>query len=326
MHLIPSCERRIEGTNTIALMSNGVMDTFKFATILCLAISCLAVAQDSNTTSEGTIPVSTQALLNGVKRPESRTVIKAVVMVICRKDNSKGTGFIVSPGWMIVTNNHVVKTCTAGELEITASATNDPIKLEDMKPDPNRDLAVLCTDKALPFGLVPAGDEHPPIETEVETWGYPLNYESRAPILSRGYVAGYSRDVMPAERGGTGVPVNRLIINGAFNPGNSGGPLIDRTTGRVIGVVVEKWTLWSPLIETAINGFAHPRGMMGGTFSRTDASGKVVGVSDQEVISEVIKEFYQQSQVMIGNAISISELNAFLKPKRGESPVCGSHQ
>jgi hypothetical protein len=194
----------------------------------------------------------------------------------------------------------------------------------DIKPDPNRDLAVLCTDKALPFGLVPAGDEMPAVETEVETWGYPLNYENRAPIFSIGYVAGYSRDILPAERGGTGVPVNRLIVNGAFNPGNSGGPLIDRPTGKVIGVVVEKWTLWSPLIETAITGFAHPRAQIGGTFSRADADGKLVTVSDSEVISHVLKEFYEQSQVMIGNAISISELNAFIKPKSGEAFLCGN--
>jgi Trypsin-like peptidase domain len=296
------------------------MDTFKFAAILCFAMSPLVFSQNSNG-----IPVSTQVLLKGVKRPESKAVIRAVVMVVCRKDNSKGTGFVLSPGWTIVTNDHVVKTCTPGELEITPSATNEAVKLVNMKADPNRDLVVLCTDKALPFGLVPAGDEHPAVETEVETWGYPLSYENRAPILSIGYVAGYSRDVLPAERGGTGVPVNRLIINGAFNPGNSGGPLIDRSTGKVVGVVVEKWTLWSPLIETAINGFAHPKGGFGGNFSRKDASGKVVSLLDSEVISEVLKEFYQQSQVMIGNAISISELNAFIKPKAGEAPLCGNH-
>jgi hypothetical protein len=68
------------------------------------------------------------------------------------------------------------------------------------------------------------------------------------------------------------------------------------------------------------------RGVIGSTFSRTDANGKVVGVSDQEVISDVIKEFYEQSQVMIGNAVSISELNAFLKLKHNEAPLCGSHQ
>jgi hypothetical protein len=98
------------------------MDTFKFAMILCFAMSSIALSQDPNTSSESRIPISTQLLLKGVKRPESKTVIKAVVMVVCRKDSSKGTGFILSPGRMIVTNDHVVKTCKAGELEITSSA------------------------------------------------------------------------------------------------------------------------------------------------------------------------------------------------------------
>lgn len=183
-------------------MSNTPMHALKIATILCFAMSSLAFSQNSNSTSADSIPISTQVLLNGVKRAESKTVIKAVVMVICRKDGSKGTGFILSPGWMIVTNSHVVKSCRAGELEIIPSAINDTIKLADMKMDSNRDLAVLCTEKALPFGLVPAGDEHPAVETEVETWGYPLSYENRAPILSIGYVAGYSTALPSKERGG----------------------------------------------------------------------------------------------------------------------------
>jgi S1-C subfamily serine protease len=301
------------------------MNTIKSVTIVFIAASCVALAQDTSAPSNNSIPVSTQALLDGVKRTESKTVIKAVVMIVCRKDNSKGTGFILSPGWMIVTNSHVVKTCTAAELEITPSATNENIKLADLKSDRNRDLAILCTNKAAPFGLIPASEEHPPIETEVETWGYPLKYENRAPILSRGYVAGYSNDIMPPERGGTGVPVNRLIINGAFNPGNSGGPLVDRTTGKVIGVVVEKWTLWSPFIEMAINGLAHSSMQTGGGFSRTTADGKTEMVSNEAVISAVISEFYEQSQVMIGNAISVSELNAFVRAGQDGSPLCGTH-
>src|ERR1700722_10349620 len=106
-------------------MSNTTMDAFRYAAILYFALSPSAFSQNSNSTSESSIPISTQVLLKSVKRQESKTVIKAVVMVVCRKDNSKGTGFILSPGWMIVTNNHVIKTCTAGELEITASASND---------------------------------------------------------------------------------------------------------------------------------------------------------------------------------------------------------
>jgi hypothetical protein len=118
-------------------------------------------------------------------------------------------------------------------------------------------------------------------------------------------------------------PVKRLIINGAFNPGNSGGPLIDRSTGKVIGTVVEKWTLWSPQIQVAIRGFSHPAIATGGTFNRTNAQGQRESVSDQVVLSSVLDEFYKESQVMIGEAISVAELKAFLREKRKDL-ACGS--
>jgi hypothetical protein len=103
--------------------------------------------------------------------------------------------------------------------------------------------------------------------------------------------------------------------------------MIERTTGRVIGVVVEKWTLWSPKIELVINGFEHPKGGMlnFGNFSYIGANGQRVDESEQEAIASVLKEFYEQSQVMIGNAISVSELNAFIKPGRDGVPICGRH-
>jgi hypothetical protein len=83
-----------------------------------------------------------------------------------------------------------------------------------------------------------------------------------------------------------------------------------------IGIVVEKWTLWSPNIEKAIQGFSHSRGFIGGTFSVVDAQGHEKGISDQEMTAIVLKEFYAASQVMIGEAISVAELNAFITQKR----------
>jgi hypothetical protein len=111
-------------------------------------------------------------------------------------------------------------------------------------------------------------------------------------------------------------PVKHLIVNGAFNPGNSGGPLIDRSTGKVIGIVVEKWSLWSPNIESAIQGFSHPRGTIGGNFSIKDSEGHAKGISDELEMAIVLKEFYDASQVMVGEAISVSEPNAFIAEKR----------
>jgi len=218
-----------------------------------------------------------------------------------------------------VTNSHVVSTCTAAELIGISPVSVEPVKFVRVERDPNRDLALLCASKQLPFSLELNGNENPQVETEVETWGYPLRYNDAPPILSRGYIAGYRMDIKHSETGAQGIPVKRLIVNGALNPGNSGGPLIDRTTQKVIGIVVEKWSLFSPNIESVINGLPRSGAQAGGgtPIYVTDRNGEQKSVSQLQAISKALEELYEKSQVMIGEAISVSELNAFIKEKGG---------
>jgi S1-C subfamily serine protease len=205
------------------------MKTFAYVLVIIFGLQIFPLmAQEKQN-----LPVSTQTLLKGVKSTESKSVIKSVLMIVCPKDLKKGTGFVLSEGNVIVTNSHVLASCTARELVGHSAVTSEPIEFTAMQTDNNRDLAILCASKPLPFTLQLSGGGNPPVESEVETWGYPLSHEDPAPLLSRGYVAGYSTNTREVA-GAT--PVKRLIVNGAFNPGNSGGPLIDRSTGKVIGV------------------------------------------------------------------------------------------
>jgi Trypsin-like peptidase domain len=120
-------------------------------------------------------------------------------MIRCLKDGIKGTGFVLSGGDIITTNSHVVGNCSAEELDGLSSVSDEPVKFLKLERDPNRDLALLCASKPLPFTLELNGEDRPPVETEVETWGYPLRYNDRAPILSRGYVAGYRMNQKSAD-------------------------------------------------------------------------------------------------------------------------------
>jgi S1-C subfamily serine protease len=212
--------------------------------LLLLGISASAANQKAKAIESQSIPIATQTLLDGVKSTESKSAIKSVLMLQCPKDGIKGTGFVLSGGGIITTNSHVVGNCSAEELVGISAVSTEPVKFKgNIEKDPNRDLAVLCATKPLPFGLALKGDENPPVETEVETWGFPLSYQDPAPVLSRGYIAGYTLGKDPQTGNLKNPPVRHLIVNGALNPGNSGGPLIDRTTGKVIGIVVQKWTL-----------------------------------------------------------------------------------
>jgi S1-C subfamily serine protease len=286
-------------------MSNQDMHKTIAATLLLVVgISASAADQKAKTIESQSIPVATQTLLDGVKSMESKKVIKSVLMLYCPKDGMKGTGFVLSGGGIVTTNSHVVASCSAQELVGISSVAED-VKFVDMKTDPNRDLALLCPSKPLPFSLELNGDENPLVETEVETWGYPLSYKGPAPLLSRGYVAGYA---MGKDSNGqpTNPPVQHLIVNGAINLGNSGGPLIERTTGKVIGIVVQKWTLGSALTPKIIDGLQN---------SKTATLGGLP-VSNEAALAIALKEIYVASQVMIGEAISVSELNALIKEKR----------
>lgn len=287
--------------------------------LLAFHFVCLTASGQTNAAeSSHSIPISTQALLNGVKSLERKGVIKSVLMIECMKDNSKGTGFVIGDGKVITTNAHVVGSCNAEELVGISAVSNEQVKFTALVADTDRDLTLLCATKPLPFALKLSSSEKPAVETEVETWGYPLRYQSPAPVLSRGYVAGYWTEVRPQADGGAGIPVEHLIVNGALNPGNSGGPLIDRATGKVIGIVVEKWTLYSPNVESVLTGLEHAGATLGGgaPIYVTYPNGEVKQVGQTEATRVALKEIYEKSQVMVGEAISVSELKAFIKEKQ----------
>ena len=107
--------------------------------------------------------------------------------------------------------------------------------------------------------------------------------------------------------------MKHIVVNGAFNPGNSGGPVFISNSNKVVGVVVWKQRLFSENVPTVIAGFERKGGVaISGRFSKTLPDGSVEQVSDQEAIGLVLKEFYDTVQAMIGEAIAVSELKAFL--------------
>jgi len=186
------------------------------------------------------------------------------------------------------------------------SSLGETVEFKNSVVDPGRDLALLRPARALKGGLKLGEDPSPPLGKPVTTWGFPLSYNGPPPLLSVGYVAGYSA----ATDGG--MPVRHIIVNGAFNPGNSGGPLFVENDNRVVGVVVSKWTLFSQNAPTVIQGLRKSATKTSGTFSLTMPDGTVRSVSNEEAVASVLEEFYNRAQVVIGEAIAVSELKAFI--------------
>ncbi len=145
-------------------------------------------------------------------------------------EDSLGSGFIVDDAGDILTALHVVAGAT--KIEVTfADGTQTTAEIANQQP--NNDIAVLKPDK-LPSTVVPAVLGNPgsmQVGDEAYAVGNPFGLYSS---LTAGVISGFGRTFQPP---GSNQKLQGLIqIDSAVNPGNSGGPLLNRY-GQVIGVV-----------------------------------------------------------------------------------------
>ncbi|MBI3402632.1 MAG: trypsin-like peptidase domain-containing protein [Acidobacteria bacterium] len=250
-------------------------------------------------------PVTTQWVLDAVG-PTGRNAVKSLYMIVCPKTSMKGSGFLVDNG---VTNEHVVHGCSAAEL-YADSSFGERIAFSSVRVDAVRDLAGLSPLPAIPGGLALARNSSSfEVGTVVRTWGYPLGYNGPAPLLSVGYLSGFSASPSDKSR-----ITKHLIVNAAFNSGNSGGPLFAKAENEVVGVVVSKaLPIFSPFVQSAVQAFANNRS--GVVFTGTGADGKPITMVESQVVAEVVGSLRDMAQVMIGEAIAVEEVAAFLAYK-----------
>ena len=188
-----------------------------------------------------------------------RTIQPSVVFISAAPDGAgpdeaaSGAGVVVDANGQILTARHVVQGATS--IEVTFSdGTKSAATVVSEQPD--NDIAVLKPAQ-LPGILVPAvlgGGVQ--IGDDVYATGHPFGF---ADSLSAGVVSGLDRTVPIAE----GQTLKGLIqFDAAVNPGNSGGPLLNRA-GQVVGIVT---ALANPADEKFFVGlgFAVPIGTAGG--------------------------------------------------------------
>jgi hypothetical protein len=171
-------------------------------------------------------------------------------------------------------------------------------------------------------GLELASDTSPRVGQQVNTWGFPLIYNGPAPLLSVGYVSelyeAAEKNFCNPNADRKNLRFKHIVVNGAFNPGNSGGPLFVLGKNQVVGLVIWKAIAFSDQVKVAIDGFKNTRAGFGGTFTETLPDGTTRPLLDQQVIARVLEEFYNKVQVDIGEAVSSSEIRAFLNSHAGE--------
>lgn len=146
---------------------------------------------------------------------------------------SLGSGFIVTPDGLVVTNEHVIR--DASEIKVTLPDSRE-FDAEILASDPEYDLALLkINGKNLPY--VELGDSDSLIIGE---WaiaiGNPFGYllEDAHPSVTVGVISALHRSI---KTGGDipAVYADMIQTDAAINPGNSGGPLVN-ALGQVVGV------------------------------------------------------------------------------------------
>lgn len=193
------------------------------------------------------LPVSTQWVLDAVGTT-GRVAVSSVFLVYCQKTGSKGTGWLHKSG-KVITNEHVVRGCGAVDILIISS-TGHGIAVASVDVDAVLDLALLSPASPQAGGL--ELDVNPSLNVGMllHAWGHPLGYNGPPPLLSVGYLAGFSQY-------GTAPHIRRhLVVNGAYNPGNSGGPVFAGQSDKVLGVIVSKHAPLAQFHEQAINALA----------------------------------------------------------------------
>ena len=164
-----------------------------------------------------------------------RTIGPSLVTVIAQRpgaaagtvENGLGSGVILNAAGAVLTALHVVD--GAGQIQVEfADGTRSAARVAAGRPD--KDVAVLVADR-LPEVVVPAVlATPPPVGDAVFAVGNPLGLRAS---LTAGVISAADRAVGTA----TGPTLQGLIqFDAAVNPGNSGGPLLNRA-GQVVGIV-----------------------------------------------------------------------------------------
>ena len=182
-----------------------------------------------------------------------------------------GSGFIVDPSGIAVTNNHVVT--GAASLQVYVGGDSEPRNAQILGTSECSDLAVIDIEgDGFPFMAWHDGE----VSTGLDVFaaGFPLGDPEFT--LTRGIVS-------KADAGGetTWASVDAVIEHDAtINPGNSGGPLVDEQ-GRVVGVN------YASLAE-ARQSFAIAGGEAQGLVERMQGGEHVewLGINGQAVIAE----------------------------------------
>ena len=193
--------------------------------------------------------------------------------------SSLGSGVIVSPEGIILTNYHVIS--DADEIDVALS-DGRKVKAKIIGGDPETDIAVLKIDvKQLPTPITLGKIESVHVGDVVLAIGNPFGVGQ---TVTSGIISALGRDHV-----GINTFENFIQTDAAINPGNSGGALVD-TRGHLIGI---NTAIYSNNGGSMGIGFAIPVNLAKQVMESILANGSVtrgwIGVEPQNLSKELLE-------------------------------------
>ena len=213
-----------------------------------------------------------------------------------RRAQSLGSGFVIDPAGIVITNNHVIADADEIRVEFTDGTE---LKAEVIGTDSKTDIAVLRVESPKPLKAVSFGKSS---SSRVGDWVMAIgNPFGQGSSVSLGIVSAINRDI----RSG---PYDSFIqTDAAINRGNSGGPLFNMD-GEVIGI---NTAIISPSGGSIGLGFSVPSDLAVNVVEQLREFGETrrgwLGVSIQPVTDDIAES--------LGMTLARGALVAGLTPK-----------
>ncbi len=195
---------------------------------------------------------------------------------LTRQRQSLGSGFIIDPSGIIVTNNHVID--KADEVMIKMHDGRE-FKAKIIGKDSKLDLAVLKVETDEPLPYVKFGDD---AKSRIGDWVLAIgNPYSLGGTITAGIISARNRDIQSG-------PYDKYIqTDASINRGNSGGPMFNMD-GEVIGI---NTAIFSPSGGNIGIGFAIPSNQARHVISQLRKFGHTkrgrIGISFQPVTDDI---------------------------------------
>lgn len=195
---------------------------------------------------------------------------------LTRKRQSLGSGFIIDPKGIIITNNHVID-----KADVVMVKLHDGREFEArvIGKDNKLDLAVLQVETDEPLPYVTFGDDS---KSRIGDWVLAIgNPYSLGGTITAGIISARNRDINSG-------PYDRYIqTDASINRGNSGGPMFNMK-GEVIGI---NTAIFSPSGGNIGIGFAIPANQAQHVINQLRKFGHTkrgrIGISFQQVTDDI---------------------------------------